>query len=415
MFGRDRFGRLVARTVAEALFSFKSLDPFGNGVNEQKFFFMGDPTMRLQLPEELATIDSLNSESPDSTGGIPRINPIRLKSLGRVTVRGSVRGENNKLDPTFSGSVVLQVDDVSRRVVIPDFAPGIDWEYVSSGATVFRGQGTLNAGTMSASFIVPKDISYADSTGRGRIIMYLSGTGGDVIGFNSMFTIWGTDTSARIDTEGPHARLYLDSRGFRSGDLVRESPVLIADLVDSSGMNTSVAGIGHRLELWINNSPQGRDVSEFYLSRLDDFRYGSLQVPLARLPQGRNSLRLRAWDVYNNSATAEISFEVAGDDRLTLSEVWNYPNPFARETQFTFRQNQLVPLHVTIKIFTVSGRMIHSLEMITGGEPFVRVPWDGRDRDGDTIANGVYFYKVIASTFDGNLRAETLGKLMMMR
>ncbi len=86
------------------------------------------------------------------------------------------------------------------------------------------------------------------------------------------------------------------------------------------------------------------------------------------------------------------------------------PNPFADATVFTFRQNQTVPLDVEVKIYTLAGRLIQSLEQTSAGEPFVRIPWDGRDRDGDVLANGVYLYKLIVRTADGRFTSEALGK-----
>jgi len=95
--------------------------------------------------------------------------------------------------------------------------------------------------------------------------------------------------------------------------------------------------------------------------------------------------------------------------------VFNYPNPFARETEFTFRHNQPASLSVALKIYTVAGRLINSFETITGGDLFVRIPWDGRDRDGDEVANGVYLYKIVARTLDGRYSSESLGKLAKVR
>jgi flagellar hook assembly protein FlgD len=45
----------------------------------------------------------------------------------------------------------------------------------------------------------------------------------------------------------------------------------------------------------------------------------------------------------------------------------------------------------------------------------VKIPWDGRDRDGDILANGVYLYKVVASTSDGRFTSEALGKLAVVK
>ncbi len=104
--------------------------------------------------------------------------------------------------------------------------------------------------------------------------------------------------------------VYLDSRSFRPGDMVSERPTLIVDLRDSSGINTSISGIGHRIEAWVNNSMQSKDLTESYTSKLDDYREGTVEYPLNGLAQGRNSIRVRAWDSYNNSATAETFFDV---------------------------------------------------------------------------------------------------------
>ena len=37
--------------------------------------------------------------------------------------------------------------------------------------------------------------------------------------------------------------------------------------------------------------------------------------------------------------------------------------------------------------------------------------WDGRDQNGDLIANGTYLYKVIVHSVDGQYSQSALGKL----
>ncbi|MFZ5433119.1 MAG: hypothetical protein ACOZB3_05015, partial [Calditrichota bacterium] len=41
-------------------------------------------------------------------------------------------------------------------------------------------------------------------------------------------------------------------------------------------------------------------------------------------------------------------------------------------------------------------------------------PWDGRDREGHMLANGVYFYRIKAEHSDGH-DAEATGKLVILR
>jgi len=414
MFTRDVYGRLVVERPATALFLYKVLtgdfDP-----NDQKFCFMGDPTMRLQYPSAYATIDSINGQRVDSLNGAPRTSPILVQSLSHVTVSGTLRGPQNQPDASFNGRSTLVMHDATRRQYIVNFYPGYTWDYLATGGTIFRGDNTVHDGQFKASFVIPKDIAYGDTTSRGRLVSYFSGQDFDGAAYTPNVRIAGADSSVRNDGRGPEMSLYVNSREFRPGDMVSENPVLYVDLRDSNGINTSGAGIGHRIEAWLNGSLQSRDLTDFYASKLDNYREGTVQYPLTNLPQGRNTLKVRAWDSFNNSSTAETYFTVASSDGLVLADVLNFPNPFGETTLFTFRQNQSMPLNVTIKVFTVAGRLIRTIESMTNGEPTVRIPWDGRDQEGDRIANGVYLYKLIARTVDGRFTSEAIEKVSVLK
>ena len=197
---------------------------------------------------------------------------------------------------------------------------------------------------------------------------------------------------------------------------MNEKPTLFVDLVDSSGINTSNSGVGHRIEAWLNNNAQSIDMTGFYTSKLNSFQAGTVTYPLRDLSQGRNTIKVRAWDTYNNAQTTETFFEVMSSDQLSIVEVMNYPNPFTKQTVFTFRHNQApVPVSATVKIFTIAGRLVRTLDLFSASDAFVSIPWDGRDRDGDEIANGVYLYKVLVRTVDGRFNSEVLGKLAVAR
>jgi hypothetical protein len=413
MFGRDTFGRVFVERPATALFLYKTAS--GNFQNDQKFFYMGDPTMHLQYPRRYASIDAINGEPVDSVNGAPRQSLIQLKSLSRVNVSVTVRDENNRLDESYNGTLSLIVNDATRIQTIVNFYPGRNWDYLATGGTIYRGANSVTGGKFDASFIVPKDISYADSTSNARMVAYFSDAVFDGAGYTGKVYVGGTDTTAGIDREGPEITISLESRGFRPGDLVTENPLLFIDFTDSSGINTSGSGIGHSIEAWLNSSTQSVDLTEHYTSMLDDYTQGTVQYQLEGLPQGRNTVLVRAWDSYNNSSVAETFFEVASSNQLAVADVFNYPNPFSSETRFTFRHNQTAPIDVTVKVYTVAGRMIQTLDATSVGEAYVQIPWDGRDRDGDLLANGVYLYKVIVKTADGSLGTEVLGKMSIIR
>ncbi len=120
------------------------------------------------------------------------------------------------------------------------------------------------------------------------------------------------------------------------------------------------------------------------------------------LEDGEYLLRVVAKDPNGNladSASSEVYFVVSSETKL--HQVYNYPNPFANETYFTFRLSQ-IPEEVKIRIYTIAGRMIKEIVKKSSelNYDLNKIYWDGRDEDGDVIANGTYLYKLLMKNDD---------------
>ena len=87
--------------------------------------------------------------------------------------------------------------------------------------------------------------------------------------------------------------------------------------------------------------------------------------------------------------------------------MFNFPNPFASETQFSFEISSTA--EISVDIYTIGGRRICQIspQTVTAGYNFIN--WDGRDKYGDILANGVYLYRVKAK--NGNESVSTIGKI----
>ena len=59
--------------------------------------------------------------------------------------------------------------------------------------------------------------------------------------------------------------------------------------------------------------------------------------------------------------------------------------------------------------------MIKEINSYGINDKFVKVFWDGRDEDGNQLANGTYLYKLNIKTIDGSLTENILGKLAVIR
>ena len=113
-------------------------------------------------------------------------------------------------------------------------------------------------------------------------------------------------------------------------------------------------------------------------------------------------------------SSAVKTLKVIVDQSDKILSVYNYPNPFKTETYFTFRLTG-IPDELQINIYTITGRLIkkiikYSPELKTD---FNSIYWDGRDEDGDFLANGVYFYKLI--TKNGSKSNSITQKMVVVR
>jgi len=136
---------------------------------------------------------------------------------------------------------------------------------------------------------------------------------------------------------------------------------------------------------------------------------------MSDLADGNYTVVVKAWDIRNNASQAQTDFVVSSSEELEMANVVNYPNPFAHSTTFTFQRNSEDPIDVEVRIYTIAGRLIQELDSYGVTDRFVQIPWDGRDHDGDPIANGVYLYKMISKTEDRQMSKEEIGKLVIMR
>jgi len=112
----------------------------------------------------------------------------------------------------------------------------------------------------------------------------------------------------------------------------------------------------------------------------------------------------------------EINFNVELQSELSLDNVVNYPNPFTTRTEFLFEHNQACEaLNVQVQVFTVSGKLVKTLETDVDAHKALRnqIVWDGRDDYGDKLGRGVYVYKLKVTTPEG-IKQEVFEKLVLL-
>ncbi len=374
-------------------------------VNDQKYYLFGDPTLRLNIPQYKAEIDTINNQSPAA-------HNIQIKALSNTRIEGEVKRPDNTNWTDFNGEGILSVFDSQREVTLPQIN---NYRIKIPGGTLFKGRVSINNGHFATNFVVPKDISYDNKNG--KVLLYFYNDNSDGLGFTNNVIIGGTDTTTTDDKSGPQMDIYFDNTNYKDAALVTPSSKLIVKLSDETGINTTGTGVGHKMEGILNGDEANPiDFTNYFTGDLDaGGKSGQIDYPFNYIAPGEYTLQIKAWDVFNNLSSQTINFSVVEGNELVVRDVYNYPNPFTSNTTFTFQQNLNKVFNLKIMVYTVAGRLIRKIEKYSVNERFVKVDWDGKDEDGNQIANGTYLYKIVINTVDGQYNKSVLGKLAVIR
>ncbi|MCP4634766.1 MAG: T9SS type A sorting domain-containing protein [candidate division Zixibacteria bacterium] len=80
----------------------------------------------------------------------------------------------------------------------------------------------------------------------------------------------------------------------------------------------------------------------------------------------------------------------------------NYPNPFNAQTEIEYLLRS--PANVKLDVYDILGRRIKTLVDGFNTEGPHRVLWDGKNANGESVASGIYFYRLSGDDFSVSKR-----------
>ncbi len=338
--------------------------------------------------------------------------------MSRIKIEGIVTDDSDAILNDFNGTLSTTVfDKTIDKLTLDNDGFGITLPFDTQDSKIFKGKSTVQNGTFSFDFIVPKDIKVA--YGKGKLSFYAENGVVDKAGANLKVVVGGIDENAPEDNIGPEISMFLNDESFIDGGNTNASPNLIAVLSDASGINTSITAVDHDIVAILDGDTANPILlNDFYQTELNDFSSGKVTYTLRDLEVGPHTLKLKAWDTYNNSSETTLNFVVVSDAILNLENVLNYPNPFVNYTEFWFNHNKPnESLEVQVQIFTVSGKLIKTINqnVQTTGNLSRNITWNGLDDFGNKIGKGVYVYKLKVKSTSSDLVAEKYEKLVILQ
>ena len=411
-------------SIAEAL-RLTKIDPSNSGSSQRRLvFYIGDPAMKLAIPKPNIVLTKVNDLPVTGTIDV-------LQALGHVKLSGEVTDLAGNRLTDYKGVLSTTIYDkkIERQTLGNDGAKVdnklIIMNFETLGPIIFRGQSSITNGQFNIEFVVPKDIGIPVDYGRISFYAKRDGVHENQGGASvNQIQIGGLNTNAEKDNTGPVIVAYMNDESFVSGGITNRSPNLIIKLEDENGINTA-SGIGHDIVGILDGDEANPYIlNDYYQTELDNYKKGLVNYPLRDIEPGLHTMTVKAWDVYNNSATTEIQFMVYDENQqLVIENVLNYPNPFVNYTEFWFNHNSSESLDVLVQIFTVTGKLVRTLngqtnngECCNNGTASLSrdMVWDGRDDFGDKIGKGVYIYKLTVRSTMLNKTVHKIEKLVIL-
>ncbi len=341
------------------------------------YILFGDPVIRLRMP----VVDSEITVIPDTLypGGIVnwQVNPS--PSQGYFSLRAT-EAERGRFYRSFESIT-----------------------YTLPGEEVFRISGKYSDRPITGSFVVPR-MTYQDTVvvgngwyARNRNSCQVAGL---VVERNQVYGVVSPplylDTTFAIssDTKGPEITVFADQRHLKMGDTtwVPKRFTMHGVLTDPGGI-LLVTHPNYGLSFYLGDPSRRVELSDYFNYDANSTSSGRFSYPV-EMGQELDSLVIFAADNYLNRRVAVYYLKSDLRAGLRIDSCLVYPNPVENRAFFTFWLSQSAL--VTVKIFTIAGRLVQILGPVGCGFGYNQIEWNGLDRDGQSLANGVYLYRIEA-------------------
>ena len=317
-----------------------------------------------------------------------------LNAGSTATISGHVLEKDGQPATGFNGTLTTIVRDALERVVCKLNDPTeaeYPFVFYDRQNVLFNGNNMVKDGRFSLTFAVPKDISYSDANGLINLYAVSNDKAMEASGICDQVKMSGSGPLPH-DGAGPNIYCYLNSESFVNGGSVNPTPYFVAQLNDEDGINAAGSGIGHDLELIIDGDmTKTYSLNDYFKYDFGSYTTGTVGYSIPELSYGEHKLLFRAWDILNNSSTAELTFKVVKGLEPLFFDVEATKNPATTTTSFRILHDRTgSDLDIILDVFDISGRHLWSYsENGIPADNSYTVDWDLTVDGGRRLQTGV--------------------------
>ncbi len=384
----------------------------GQDSNKMVYILLGDPGLKLKVPELNIAVDSIVTLNSD--GSVSKTDT--LKALSKVKIYCHVEDESGNTLKQFNGIVNATLKDKEVKAFTKGNKNGIDpYTYYDRQSTLYTGSSIVTNGEFELQMIIPKDINYNIDFGRLSMYAYDESNGWDAMGADETLYIGGSAPDVTPDSVGPNLVVTTNGDNYKDGYKVNPNPMIYVDLSDASGINATGSSIGHNITLTIDdNTKNVISLNSYFKYNTASCTEGRVEYHIEEaLSEGWHTIKIKAWDLQSNSSESTIRIYVNESLAPEIETLTVYPNPAKDKFTAYIKTNRPDEVQtVECSLTEVSGREILRKEFKdkpTDGT--WNIEWDLNENG--KIASGLYLLYIRIATEKSDF-AEKTEKIMVI-
>jgi hypothetical protein len=361
----------------------------------EQYLLIGDPATKFRKIYDQMYL----SRSPDSLRPLEKLSVVADND--RFHLKAFVRDTTHI--EKFDASTADKISSYVYRLVQVGNTSWVPYGYRIDGKEVYVGYWDMDTATIIAPRIATTNLP----------IIKLSSIYGDRSGMYDSIRVYGTAVPV-TDNTGPEISLYEGGRLLKDNDWVDKQFTLTGRIEDSSGVSLlySVEST-NGFYLYINSQLDNKiDLRDYFYYVKNSFTSGEFNVSID-LPESVDTIIVNVVDNNFNQTVKRLVLNTELFGQVAIEDFLIYPNPLRGEEGLWFTFNLTRSGLVQLKIFTIAGRLIKTIDNVSAFSGYNQIYWDGRDNAQDDISNGVYIVKAYVES--ENSKAEAIEKFIIAR
>jgi hypothetical protein len=190
---------------------------------------------------------------------------------------------------------------------------------------------------------------------------------------------------------------------------------MFAEFKDENGVNISNLNPQESMRIQVNNQ-EYQVVNSRYAALENSFTEGSIKLDLKGLNEGKNTVRIKAWDTLGNGSEYIQAIIVAGSRTLKILNYKTFPNPTSIESKFHIEHNRPGEnILLTLSVYQTDGKILFTQNQRLIKTEYVinDLSWTFYQNQTKNPVKGTYIYSITLQSELDNSFDSVSGKIVI--